>query len=210
MTLFKLHLRPGIRPYLFFITIQLACAASLIYARQFYQHQANTVNTLQQRLSSLKIQETTWSQQQILLNEYLPQYQHLLQSGLISEDYNKQSTINTSLRLQQLKSIQQTHALFPINYSISNAPTHQMPFENAQATVGAMHIEMNLLHEDDLLTLLSNLKNSRHGRFLARSCKLSRLSANDDDMQQLKPHLQATCELGWFSISSLAGLHKTP
>ena len=74
MTLFKLHFRPAILPYLFFISIQLACAASLIYARQFYQHHANAVNTLQQRLSSLKIQETTWSQQQTLLADYLPQY----------------------------------------------------------------------------------------------------------------------------------------
>jgi hypothetical protein len=69
---------------------------------------------------------------------------------------------------------------------------------------------MELLHEEDLLTLLNNLKKSRHGRLLTRSCKLSQLSANDDDMQQFKPHLQATCEIIWISIPSLAGLQNAP
>ncbi len=158
MKLFKLHLRPAIQPYLLFITIQSVCSAGLIYAWQFYHHHAIAVNTLQQRLSSLKTQEMTWYQQQTLLTDYLPQYQHLLQSGLIREDYSAQQLkMNTALRLQQLKTIQQAHALFPINYSISIAPTHQTPFNNVQTTFSAMHIEMGLLHEEDLLTLLNRV-----------------------------------------------------
>lgn len=199
----KFHLMRTMQPSSGFIVMLLIGITCAISAWQFYQHQANTVHILQQQLTSLETQQQTWRRQQKLLIDYLPQYRSLLQSGLIGQH-------QPILWLQQLQQIQQSNHLYPVHYSLSKAQTYSIPLYGVRPTASTMKFEMDLLHEEDLLTLLNGLKSSRNGGFLLRSCILSQLRVTEEDMQLLKPHLIAKCELDWLSIAPLTALDNTP
>jgi hypothetical protein len=183
------------RPYLILGFMQLVSMILCSSAWQFYRHQTDALHKLRLQLSEVKIQQQTWLNQQALLNQYLPRYQTLMQSNNISQP-------QPQLWLRQLKHIQQSQHLFPVQYAMSKSQPYKVSFEGVQAFASNMHLEMALLHEEDLLTLLQALKASHAGGFILRSCKLNTLSGTLE-LQQLNPSLHAKCMLDWINILPL-------
>jgi hypothetical protein len=180
------------RPYLILGLMQLVSIILCSSAWQFYRHHTDEAQRLRLQLSEVKKEQKTWLNQQALLNHYLPRYQTLMQSNNISQP-------QPQLWLRQLKHIQQSQHLFPVQYTMSKPQPYKMGFEGVQAVASNMNLEMALLHEEDLLTLLQALKASHTGGFILRSCKLNTLSATLE-MQQLNPSLHAKCMLDWINI----------
>lgn len=200
MRLLKLHVLRAWQPCLIHVAIQLTGIVTLMAAWQFHQHHANATQDLLRRLATLKNEQQTWHHQQNLLHEYLPQYQKLLQNQSIGY-------AQPQLWLQQLKHIQQTHQLYAVHYTMHEQHTCQTSIQGLQATCHPMLIEMDLLHELDLLTLLNKLKDSHVGNFVLNSCKLNTLGT-DQELQRLKPHLHAKCGLDWVTLAPVAALQS--
>lgn len=155
-------------------------------------------HTGQETLSKIQTQRQTWLNQQALLDDYLPQYQNLIKTGLIGQT-------QPQLALQQLKHIQQSQHLFPVQYSMSKPQPYKIGFEGVEVVTSNLTLEMDLLHEEDLLTLMQGLRTHHAGSVILRSCKLDSLNATPD-MQQLKPNLHAKCALDWLNILPIAAL----
>jgi hypothetical protein len=61
-----------------------------------------------------------------------------------------------------------------------------------------MKLELAMLHEGDLLTLLNGLGMQQTSPFIVRQCEMTR--QNDNIGSSLTPNMQAKCELDWMTI----------
>lgn len=71
-----------------------------------------------------------------------------------------------------------------------------------------MKLELNMLHEGDLLLLLDELDKRKITPFLVRQCEINRLSVSNFD--KFAPHLRADCELDWLTVREPAVLGAQP
>lgn len=63
----------------------------------------------------------------------------------------------------------------------------------------AMRLRMKLLHEDDLLHIINDLRNTATALVRVRSCNVSRMSRGESTQGEVA-QLMAECELEWITI----------
>lgn len=156
--------------------------------RQAVQKQQNQLNQARQRYQSSGLEKET-------IIQYLPLYQQLISRGFVGEERRIEWVDN-------LRTIQQQHKLFGINYSISTQEAYKPEFALNVGSFGAyrstMKLELFMLHEGDLLTMIEAMDAERTTPFILRECEITRLAANNVD--RLTPNLVAKCELDWLTI----------
>lgn len=150
--------------------------------------QQNQLNQARQRYQTSGTEKET-------IVKYLPVYQRLIQEGFIGEERRIEW-------VDALRNIHQQHKLFGINYSISAQEQYQPTFSLNLGAFGlyrsVMKLELSMLHEGDLLTLLDALADKQTTPFMLRECEISRVAKVNPD--KLAPYFLATCELDWLTI----------
>ena len=111
---------------------------------------------------------------------------------------------------ERITQIQQARRLFEIRYELSPqqaATTEILPsgaaaggFEFMSST---MKLQMQLLHEQDLLGFLDDLAGSVPAFLRVRACRLDRI-APDATAAALGPRLAAECTLDWITLREQA------
>jgi len=74
--------------------------------------------------------------------------------------------------------------------------------ENIRINESPLKIEMNLLHEQDMLTLLDRLERKLMGQFLIESCEMKRAELKFH-YSQGRHNLGVNCDLKWLTLSPL-------
>ena len=127
--------------------------------------------------------------------KYLPIYQELINDGFIGEERRIEW-------IDSLRTIHQQNKLFGIKYSIGLQEDYKPAFalNTGPFTLhrSVMKLELSMLHEGDLLTLMEALDAQQTTPFIVRDCEIVRLSAANK--ATLAPNLLANCELDWLSI----------
>ena len=126
------------------------------------------------------------------------------QRGLIGEE-NRLAWIDAIRRSQEQRK------LLPISYDISPQQGLQVPLPMVmgqyQLRGSRMRMQMDLLHEMDLLNLLDDLRQA--GYFAVQDCTLKRHGAagsgsgNAIATGAMAPALGAECELLWLTVNSV-------
>lgn len=167
-------------------------------AEQALQAQQAQLNQARQRFQ-------TSGQEKESIIKYLPVYQHMISDGFIGEERRIEWVDN-------LRSIHQQKKLFNINYSIGMQEEYKPTFA---LNVGAfklhrsvMKLELAMLHEGDLLTLIEALDAQQTAPFILRQCEITRLSGAK--VNALNPNMLASCELDWLTIREPQGNGATP
>jgi hypothetical protein len=150
--------------------------------------QQSQLNQARQRYQTSGLEKET-------IVKYLPVYQRLIQEGFVGEERRIEW-------VDALRSIHQQHKLFGINYSIGAQEQYQPAFALNLGSFGlyrsTMKLELSMLHEGDLLTLLEALSEKQTTPFMLRQCEIKRVSKVDPD--KLAPYFLATCELDWLTL----------
>lgn len=137
----------------------------------------------------------TSGQEKETIVKYLPGYQKLIADGFIGEE-RRIEWVDT------LRNIHQKNKLFTINYSIGSQEEYKPAFALNPGTFdlhrSVMKLELAMLHEGDLLTLLQSLEMQQTAPFILRSCEIKRLG--DMKTNALIANLIANCELDWLTI----------
>ena len=154
------------------------------------QQQQNLLNSARQRFSSSGIEKQT-------ITEYLPQYQALINKGFIAEER----------RLEWVDALRKQHLLnklFSIKYSIGLQEPYTPSFT---ANLGGfilnrsiMTLDLDMLHEEDILQLTEALSKKDQEVFMLRDCDITRLNAGGTLSSQLIANLHAKCELDWLTL----------
>lgn len=155
------------------------------------QSLANQQTQLQQATERYRLSGT----EKTNIIKYLPQYQQLISKGVVGEERRLEW-------VDALRNIHKNQKLFSIKYNIGAQEIYKPVFSiNAgpfKITRSLMKIELAMLHEGDLLTLLNGLGTQQTSPFIVRQCEMIRQSANIGS--SLTPNMQAKCELDWMTI----------
>jgi hypothetical protein len=132
------------------------------------------------------------------IRAYEPQFLALRQRGLIGEE-------NRLAWIDALRRSQEQRKLLPISYDISPQQALQVPLPMMMGQYhlrgSRMRLQMDLLHEMDLLNLLDDLRQA--GYFAVQDCTLKRhASAATGAASGAAPTLGAECELLWLTLGS--------
>jgi hypothetical protein len=132
-----------------------------------------------------------------LLEQYKSRYAGYKVSGLVGVER----------RLSWVESLESTNAdlqLPAINYKLLPQEEFKRPGFNVPRGVNVkgsiMVLRMDLLHEEDLLTLIEGLKLSINNIFTVESCSITRSSPLSGSLNMKSANLSSNCRLRWVTI----------
>ena len=132
------------------------------------------------------------------LRDKIALYQQLERQGLIGQE----ERLNW---VEQIGGIKTARRLYDLQYELSpQRPLGDIglpggpAFGSHEFMASSMRMQLQLLHEEDLLGLLDDLRASVHAHLLVRQCTLGRLAANTDG--RLGPQLEASCIIDWVTL----------
>lgn len=164
-------------------------------ARQKEDAAQAALDKQQRELSQARQRYQTSGLEKETIVKYLPTYQKLIQEGFVGEE-RRIEWVDT------LRTIHQQHKLFGIKYSIGAQEQFKPAFTLNTGSFGlyrsVMKLELSMLHEGDLLTLINSLAAEQSTPFMLRECEISRVAKVNPD--KLAPYFLANCELDWLTI----------
>ena len=138
------------------------------------------------------------------IKQKITRFQELAKRGIIGEEQRLDW-------VEQVRQIKTARKLFDIEYEI--AP--QRPLDTATAPdssgefeflVSTMRLKMQLLHEEDLLNFLADLRATVHAYLRVKDCAVERLPKNQNDRGgKTTPQLQAECTIDWITLRQKKG-----
>jgi hypothetical protein len=136
-----------------------------------------------------------------LIKKYYPRFIELYKDGVIG----KEQRLNW---IEALRDTGEKVKVPALNYEISSQSVYVPPFSASlghyQLFDSEMTLNMQLLHEGDLLDIFEYLDRDAAGIYSVTGCRLSRAS-HAIDVQTTKANIMSKCELHWFTIKLADG-----
>lgn len=175
--------------------LSLAFAGGLIsLSEEYLARSLKDREAAQKQLTNARTQLLAAQSDQTNMSAYALEYNALL----------AQKVIGTEQRLdwmEGLERLRQQGKVLDFKYTISPqqgyTPSPAIDAGNFQLSRSSMTLQIDLLHETQLLHFLTNLNNQINGWFMLDGCSISRTGAVDD----LAP-LKADCTGGWFTMKN--------
>jgi hypothetical protein len=172
------------------VTMMLASKKYENAQQDKYQQTLSTLYTTHQKYSNI-IKDID------LLEQYRTQYIRYKASGLVGVER----------RLSWVESLESTNEVLKlptINYKLLPQEEFKRPGFNVTRGVNVkgsiMVLRMDLLHEEDLLTLIEGLKLSIDSLFTVESCSITRSSPVSSSLNTKSANLSSNCRLRWVTI----------
>lgn len=180
------------------LVIVLIIMVGLIgFAHHYSQNQQQELLTQQNQLNSARQRYQSSGLEKDTIIQYLPLYQGLISKGFIGEERRIEW-------VDELRAQHQKHKLFGIKYSISQQedfkPEFAPNFGGFTMHRSVMKIDLDMLHEGDILQLTESLDAENTSPFMLRDCEIVRLGSNGAMSKQLVANLHAQCELDWITL----------
>ena len=151
--------------------------------------QQNLLNQAKQKFQSSGLEKET-------IQQYLPLYNQLIADGFIGEERRIEW-------IENLRQIHDAHYLFSIDYSIglqeSFKPNYLPNLGSFNLQRSIMKLNLELLHEGDLLNLLEGL-NQQSTPYMVRECEITRPSGAIVNSKEVVANLTAVCEIDWLTL----------
>lgn len=191
-------LRGALIAFLIVVCVSAAIAAASYYFRAAHQQEYARA---QAGFNSVSSQYLMVDEQEKLILEYYPQFLDLYQDGVIGPEQRlawleSLQRISDNLEIPglryQIDSQQQSDKAWPVNsgkFAIYSSN---------------MKLDLEMMHEVDLLRLLNRLEASGSGFFSLSDCEMSRRSV-DMPVSLENPNVNASCNLQWYSIKLGSG-----
>ena len=143
-------------------------------------------NEIDRKLKRIFSEENEIKQDSALFNQ-------LAERGVIGEEKRLDW-------IEQLKAIREKRKLFDLQYEI--AP--QRPLDTTSGTgfayyASAMKLQLKLLHEEDLLRTLNDLRQQASALTQIKSCNVWRLPRESGERGP-QAQLQADCQIDWITL----------
>jgi hypothetical protein len=154
-----------------------------------FQAQQNLLNLARHKLQSSGLEKET-------IIQYLPIYNELITKGFVGEER----------RIEWIETLRQIHVnnkLFNIDYSIGLQENYKPSFIPSMGPFilhrSTMKLELDMLHEVDLLSLLEGL-HEQSTPFIVRECEIKRPIGAVVNTRNLTSNLKAVCEIDWLTL----------
>ena len=150
----------------------------------------------QNLLSGARNKFQSSGQEKETIIQYLPTYNELLAKGFIGEERRIEW-------IEQLRQLHAQHKLFSIDYQIGLQENYKPSFITNMGSFvlhrSTMKLNMDMLHEGDLLNLLDGL-HEQATPFIVRDCEIKRPIGALVNTKNLSANLKAVCEIDWLTL----------
>jgi hypothetical protein len=181
-------------PLLVLCAAVIAAAAAVYYTRTLVTQAELALSRQNNELRSAQARMRQSGDERDTIVKYVDRYRELERLGFAGEEQR----INW---LDALRTAGSATGLFGIRYQIGVQYPYPYAAELDPGTVllqeSMMELDMNLLHEGDLLRFLDSLHAQRVGIFQVRNCSLSR--AEKTEVLRNQAHVTARCNLAWIT-----------
>ena len=162
-----------------------------------YRTKNETILVAQQNaLNQARQKYQASGQEKETITQYLPAYNDLLASGFIGEERRIEW-------IESLRQIHGQHKLFSIDYSIGLQENYRPSFlpnmGNFRLNRSVMKLNLDMLHEGDLLVLLDGL-HEQTTPFIVRNCEITRPIGAIVNTKNVTSNLKAACEIDWLTL----------
>lgn len=185
------------RPLLAMAVISMAVVVVLGYARYFELQQQLALQNQQGQLNAARQRYQSSGEEKETITRYLPQYQALITKGFVGEERRLEW-------VERLREQHKAYTLFGIKYSVSQQEKYSPEFAGNLSGFtlnrSVMKLELDMLHEGDLLRLTEALNTQTTTPFMLRDCEINRLNPDSQFGGELTANLHAQCELDWLTL----------
>ncbi len=196
--IFSKHDLPELKWSLVALALSIALAVTLISLSENYLAQSlKEREAAQKQLTDARTQVLAAQSDQANMSAYALEYNALLAQKVIGNEHRLDW-------LEGLEKLRQQGSVLDFKYTISpqQAYTPNPPLDagNFQLSRSGMTLQIDLLHEVQLLHFFSNLHDQINGWFMLDGCSISRTAA----VGELAP-LKAECTGAWFTMKNKNG-----
>lgn len=136
--------------------------------------------------------------EELELKQKIVRYQQLAASGILGEERRLDW-------VEHIRAIRNERRLFDIQYEIApqqpiDATTLPGTSANYDFLSSTMQLRMKLLHEEDLLGFLDDLRSAAQAFIRVRRCDVERLPKASGEVRGVPPQLAAECTIEWITI----------
>lgn len=189
-----------IRPMVVFLAILLLSVSALAGSYYFKAEQQQENARHYQKLREVEKRYSITAQDIEQIYEYYPRFLALKRQGLISRGNRKLEWVKTLAEVAERVKLPKIYYNLdsPIRYNPSWAPYHG----RFNLMAYRMKLDMDLLHEIDLMDLLRGFKQRAKGWFVVDQCVLVQRH-KEIVISPEESNLSAGCQLSWLTIESL-------
>lgn len=185
-----------VRSPLFVFLLVLVTGAGALWSADRHLKQLERDQQLAERQLSevvTKLAQVTTERGNI--TKFSPKYQDLLVHGIVGEEQRLDW-------VEGIERIRERRQIFGMRYVISPqknfASAPHLTAQNFELKASDMALELNLLHEGNLLGFLDDLRREVVGFHLVDHCKVDRVP--DTVEMRYAPQLKAECLLNWLTL----------
>ncbi|MBI5889365.1 MAG: hypothetical protein HZB47_01660 [Nitrosomonadales bacterium] len=177
------------------LTLSLALSGGMISLSNGYiESSLKNRQTAQQQLADARGQLISAQSDQENMSAYALEYNALLAQKVIGDEQRLDW-------IEGLDKLRQQGSVLDFKYTIApqQGYTPNPPLEagNYKLSRSSMTLQIDLLHEEQLLNLFSDMRKQMNGWFMLDGCILSRTSTTEE----IAP-LKAECTGGWFTLKN--------
>lgn len=190
-------------PLLILVAVTAAVVSLFATAQYFNTNQEQALQNQQNQLNAARQRYQSSGAEKAMITEYLPRYQALISKGFVGEERRIEW-------VEALREQHKNHKLFGIKYSISHqekyTPVFAANLGGFTLSRSVMKLDLDMLHEGDLLQLTESLNTNNTAPFILRDCEIARLNPAGQISNQLIANLHAQCELDWLTLREPAAI----
>lgn len=186
---------PNIKWSLGAFVLSIALGSGIVVLSEGYLNQSmKERQAAQKQLGDARTQLVAAQSDQENMSAYAMEYNSLLAQKIIGNEQRLDW-------LEELEKLRQQGTVLDFKYTIapqqSYAPNPPVDAGNFQLNRSSMNLQIDLLHEEQLLHLFAAMRKQMKGWFMLDGCTLSR-TGSADEMTPLK----ADCTGGWFTMKN--------
>lgn len=179
-----------------FLTVGIIAVAVAVAGYFFYQSMYQDYRSAQSQFNRVSDRYLKVDEEEALIKKYYPAFKTLYEQGIIGSER----------RLDWLESLQQVTDSLEIpglRYEIGSRQMGQVewPIETGAFELYSSNMKVNLdmLHELDLLRLLDRMERLNTGFFSVSDCDMKRSRSIDTTASE--PNVSASCNIKWYSLA---------
>lgn len=191
-----------IRGAIISLVLSIAISSSLVAGSYYFQNAMNREyikNNAQFR--SISQRYLAIDEEAKRIQKYFPKFIDLYNRGVIGNEQ----------RLNWIEALRKTGARIKLpllTYSISSQKDYTPPYSISLGSYklykSEMTLDLQMLHEGDLFSLLNALNSDARGEYNVTSCNFDK---GDKEIVESAsaPNIRASCELEWYTIKLASG-----
>ena len=196
------HLKWSLLVFLFSLAISVT---AVVLSENFVSHAQTDYQMTQRHLSEARAHLAAAEDDSANMSTYAREYATLLDRKIIGVDQRLDW-------IEGLEAIQRQNHVPQFTYTIDPqqpyTPVPPIDSGNFSLYLSGMSLQLELLHEEQLINFLDTLRSNIQGRFLLDHCKLERTGSTpanivtSETQPVTSPQLRAECSGGWLTIKN--------